>query len=133
MKKLFAPVLGLLLAAGVFGIDLIPEAFAQNDWANPGDRPTNLSEGTGVFGGSLRLAITTIVNYFLFFLGLVATVMVMYGGFLYITSGGDDSGAEKGKKVLLFASIGLIVILISYALVNTVLDAGSVTEPGKTA
>ena len=123
MKKFAAPALGLMLAL-VLTVDV---GFAQ--MINPLDRPSNLTDATTMFGGSFRTALTTIVNYFLFFLGLLATIMVIYGGFLYITSGGDDAGAEKGKKILMYAAIGLIVVLISYAVVNTILGAGSIVEP----
>ena len=127
MKKLIAPALGILLALGLTaGIGF---AQAQGGLITASDMPSNLSAATGLFGGSFRTAITTIVNYLLFFLGLLATIMVIYGGFLYITSGGDDAGAEKGKKILMYAAIGLIVVLVSYALVNTLLASGSVEEP----
>jgi len=64
------------------------------------------------------------VNFFLYFLGLIATVFVIYGGFLYITSQGDDGNVEKAKKILTFAAIGILIILISFALINTLLTAG---------
>jgi hypothetical protein len=124
MKKFIAPLLGLLLVAGLFSADV---GFAA--MIDAGDRPENLTEATVLYDGSFRTALTTIVNYFLFFLGLIAVIMVIYGGLLYITAGGDDAGAEKGKKILLYAAVGIIVVLISYALVNTLLGAGSIEEP----
>ncbi len=123
MKRFIAPALGILFAL-ILTIDV---GLAQ--MINPLDRPQNLTDATTLFGGSFRTAITTIVNYILFFLGLIATIMIIYGGFLYITSGGDDAGAEKGKKILMYAAIGLIVVLISYAVVNTLLASGSQVEP----
>jgi len=125
-KSFFAPALGLLAVVGVFALGMSPLALAQ--MISPADNPPNVEDAT-VWSGSARQAIRVIVNYFLFFLGLIATVMVIYGGFLYITSGGDDSGAEKGKKILIYAAIGIIVILISYALVNTLLQAGTGNAP----
>jgi len=124
MKKFVAPLLGLLAVVGIFGADI---GFAQ--MINPLDRPQNLTDATTLWDGSFRSAITQLINYILFFLGLVATIMIIYGGFLYVTSGGDDAGAEKGKKILMYAAIGLIVVLISYALVNTLLASGSTVEP----
>ncbi len=124
MKKFVAPFLGLLAVMGIFSANI---GFAQ--MINVLDRPENLTDATTLFDGSLRSAITQIINYILFFLGLVATIMIIYGGFLYVTSGGDDAGAEKGKKILMYAAIGLIVVLISYAVVNTLLASGSTVEP----
>jgi len=49
--------------------------------------------------------------------GLVAVFYLVYGGYLYITSGGGEQ-AENAKKTILNAIIGLVVIIIAFALVN---------------
>jgi hypothetical protein len=125
MKKFLAPVLGLLLAVGVFtlGADLVAHA----QLIDIADNPANISTATAG-EGSFRSIARTIVNFILYFLGLIATVMVIYGGFLYITSGGDDT--EKAKKVLMYAAIGIVVVLISFALVNTLLTAADGVSTG---
>lgn len=79
--------------------------------------------GTGE--GSLRVVVVQMVDYFLGFLGLLAVIMVIYGGVLYVTAGGKEEQSNKAKKVIMFAVIGLIIILLSYALVNTVIGAGN--------
>lgn len=135
MKKFLAPVLGLVLAFGLFSVDA-SLVFAQdvttgttpNQMISPGDNPNNV-EGATSFGGSARQGALTIINYFLYFLGLVATIMVIYGGFLYITSQGEDT--EKAKKILLYAIVGIIIILIYFAVVNTILGAGDATGTGQ--
>ncbi len=121
LKKFIAPLLGLFLAMGVmtFGLDV---AFAQ--LIDPADEHVNVGAATGN-EGSFRDILRTLINFVLYFLGLVATIMVIYGGFLYITSQGEDT--EKAKKVLLYAVIGIVIILISFALVNTLLQAA---DPG---
>jgi hypothetical protein len=124
MKKFMAPLLGLLLAVGVmtFGVDL---AFAQ--LIDPSDSPSNIQGATGS-EGSFRTILRTIINFVLYFLGLIATIMVIYGGFLYITSQGEDT--DKAKKVLMYAAIGIVIILISFALVNTLLTAADGVSTG---
>jgi TRAP-type C4-dicarboxylate transport system permease small subunit len=91
---------------------------------NPLDNPNEIAQVTGN-DGSLRQMILKYINFFLYFLCLVATAFVIYGGFLYITSQGDDGNVEKAKKILTFAAIGIFIILISFALINTVLTAGT--------
>lgn len=85
----------------------------------------------------LRDFVVNAVNFVLGFLGLVAVVMVIYGGFLYVTAAGQEEQTTKGKKSVMYAIIGIVIILISYALVNTVIkgvgrgtdsDLGSATE-----
>ncbi|MBT3349019.1 hypothetical protein HN954_03275 [bacterium] len=122
MRKFLAPALGLLLAVGLLTIE---PAVAQ--MIDPADSPNNITSATGGEGSARNIA-RTIINYFLFFLGLVATVMIIYGGFLYITSAGEDT--DKAKKVLLYAAIGIIIVLVSFALVNTLLKAADGVSTG---
>ena len=117
MKKFLAPAFALLVAALVF----VDPAFAQ--MIDTMDRPTSM--GPDAFDGSLRGAIQTVINFFLFFLGLVAVGFIIYGGFLYVTSQGDDGNTEKAKNIIIYAIIGIIVILVSYALINTMIGAGT--------
>ncbi len=131
MKKFFAPALGILVAALFFGLG--PEViFAQTRLIDEGDNPSVIGESTGAWGGSLRSALLTILNFFLFFLGLVATGFIIYGGFLYITAAGDDGKVENAKKILMYAVIGILVILLSFALVNTIIGAGAGERPAST-
>lgn len=117
MTKYLAPGFALLLVAAFF----VDPAFAQLIDIN--DNPSEIQTATAS-EGSLRLMVLKFVNFFLYFLGLVATVFVIYGGFLYITSQGDDGNVEKAKKILTFAAIGILIVLISFALINTFLTAG---------
>lgn len=64
---------------------------------------------------------------------LVAIVLVVYGGFVWLTSAGDETKIENAKKIISAALIGLVVILLSWALVifttrtatNVISDANS--------
>jgi len=42
-----------------------------------------------------------------------AVLVIVYGGFLYITAAGDPSKAEKGKTALTLAIIGIVIALIA--------------------
>ena len=75
--------------------------------------------------GSLRALALRIINFALMFLGLVAVVMVIYGGILYVTAAGKEDQAGVGKKVIMYAIVGIIIIMLSFALINTVLKAGT--------
>jgi hypothetical protein len=54
--------------------------------------------------------------------GAFALLMFVYGGILMLTSGGKSDQINKGKQVLVWAVLGLAVILGSYALTNTVIQ-----------
>ncbi|MEI7511084.1 MAG: hypothetical protein WCJ84_02920 [Candidatus Peregrinibacteria bacterium] len=60
-----------------------------------------------------------LVQYFLFFVAAIAFGFLVYGGFLYVISFGDEEKSESGKKMFINAAIGLIIILISFALTYT--------------
>lgn len=55
------------------------------------------------------------------FLGLIAVIMIIYAGFLWLTSGGEEERAEKGRTLLFQAVIGLIIILASWSVAYFVL------------
>lgn len=124
MKKFLAPLFGIVLALGLFGTGA-EVAFGQaiGTIIDSNDRPVAL--GNDSFAGSGRQLILTYLNFALIFLGLVAVAFVIYAGFLYVTSAGDDGAVEKGKKILIYAAIGIIVVLASYAIVNTLLASNS--------
>jgi len=55
-----------------------------------------------------------VVSYALGFAGIVLFILLIVGGFKYITSGGDPKAVEGAKKTLTSAIIGLVLILVSY-------------------
>ncbi len=77
-----------------------------------------------------RELIQTIVNFALSFLGLISTVVVIYGGVLYVTSRGDETQAGEGKKAISYAVVGIVIILSSFAIVNTLLSATGADTSG---
>ena len=66
---------------------------------------------------TVRQQIVHVVNYFLTFLGLIAVVAIIYFGFLFLVSGGNDENIEKGKKGIIWVTIGILVILFAYVFV----------------
>ena len=48
--------------------------------------------------------------------------MLIWGGFKYITSAGDASAVTAAKNTILYAVIGIIVAVLSYAIVNWVIE-----------
>jgi hypothetical protein len=94
---------------------------------NPTDNPEAVSGATGG-ETTLRGLILTIVNYFLGFLGLLAVIMVIYGGVTYVSSAGNEEAVGKAKKIIMYALIGIVIILLSFVLVRMVLGSGTGTE-----
>ena len=65
----------------------------------------------------------SIVNFALSFVGIIAVIMVILGGFWYLTAAGKQEQAEKGLKTLLYAVVGIILISLAFVIVNAVTGA----------
>lgn len=80
----------------------------------------------------LRKFIVNTLNFALSFLGIIALAIVIYGGFLYVTAAGNEEQSGKGKKSIMYAAIGIMVIIVSFALVNTLITfvGGEGTDTG---
>jgi len=73
---------------------------------------TNLSGGTT---DDASLVIGKIIGIALSFLGLIFFVLMIYGGFLWMTARGEGGQVTKAKDLIEAATIGLIIILSAYA------------------
>jgi len=114
-------VFGLTLGALTL-VSAFPVASAA--LISPSDSPSSIVEATGG-EGSIRSLILRIVNFALGFLGIVAVIMIIYGGVTYVTAAGADEQIGNAKKIILYSVVGIIIILLSFAIVNTVLQAGT--------
>lgn len=73
----------------------------------------------------LKEFVILVVNFALGFLGLLAVIIVIYGGVLYVTAGGEEEKTTTGRKAITYAAIGLLIVLGSFAFVNTVIKGAS--------
>lgn len=53
---------------------------------------------------------------------LIAVIAIVYGGVLYMTSGGDPGKVKQAKNTILYAIIGLIVSVLAFVIVATVVN-----------
>ena len=66
-----------------------------------------------------------IINIFSWIVGVVSVIMVIFGGFRYITSGGDAGKVTSAKNTIVYALVGLVIAALAQVLVLFVL--GNVT------
>jgi heme/copper-type cytochrome/quinol oxidase subunit 2 len=84
--------------------------------------------GTGYLGGStlpaddVRDVAINLINILLGMLGIIFLLLVLYGGFLWMTAGGNDDQAAKGRKIIGNGIIGLIVIFVAFAITTFVFN-----------
>src|SRR3989339_612996 len=70
----------------------------------------------------IRETVGSIINVALGFLGVVAIVIVLIGGFKYMTAGGDETKVGTARKYIISGIIGLAIILSAYAITTFVIS-----------
>jgi hypothetical protein len=71
---------------------------------------------------SLTDSIAGITNLMITIIGIVSVIMLIIGGFRYVLSGGDQKGTTAAKDTILYAIIGVVVALLSYSIMNFVIN-----------
>lgn len=131
MKKIVNLVLMLtILFSGVlFAVSTVSaQALETKDLID-----TDVIDQTGLKQADLPSVIAQIIRTVMGLLGIVAVVIILIGGFYWMTAGGDEGRVETGKKWIFSGIIGLAIILSAYALatfvINSLTDAIDVSEP----
>ena len=70
---------------------------------------------------SFSFLIKKIINIFSIVVGAVSVIMIIIGGFRYIISGGDSSGVTGAKNTILYAIVGLVIVLFAQVIIRFVL------------
>ena len=71
---------------------------------------------------TLNGVLKRIINIFSIVVGAVSVIMIIIGGFRYIISAGDSNGVTGAKNTILYALVGLVVVLFSQIIVRFVLS-----------
>src|SRR3989344_7003769 len=67
--------------------------------------------------------VSNIITGILGIVGALALFMFVWGGVLWLTSGGNSDRIQKGKYTLVWATLGLFIIFASYGLLRVIIDA----------
>jgi len=89
-----------------------------------------IDQNAALASTDLRVIIIRIINTVLALLGVIAVSLIVYAGFIWMTSGGDDGKVATAKKIIINAVIGLVVILSAFAIVKFVFDKLLNTQAG---
>lgn len=108
--------LGLLPAVTVHA-DAASDACDGIKLVDPTAKCNDPDKGTSAFGKLTR----KIINIFSIVIGTVSVIMIIFGGFRYIVSGGDSSATKAAKDTIMYAVIGLVVVLFAEVIVRFVL------------
>jgi uncharacterized membrane protein len=70
-----------------------------------------------------------VINFVLWFLGLIMLAVIIYAGYTMMTSAGNDEALTKGRKILVGSIAGFVVVLLSYAAIISILYASDFLAP----
>ena len=136
MNKIKAYCIAALFALGVFvptvALPMVAKAAAGS---SPADIQNSLNCGTNLnataIGGqcttptsstSVQSIVNTVINIFSWVVGVISVIMIIYGGFKYITSSGSNEKVSSAKNTIIYALVGLIIVALAQVIVHFVLN-----------
>jgi hypothetical protein len=78
---------------------------------------------TGLGTKDIREGVMNVVNVLLGFLGILAIIIILWGGFRWLTSGGNEEKVGEAKKIITAGIIGLVIIFTAYAIAAFVVSS----------
>ncbi len=105
-----------LASAGALSMAMVTSAFAQ--FAGPSPDLEGIPDATDSDG--LRETIINIIEAILNFLALIAVIIIIVAGIRLIVSQGEDEQKDKAKKTILYAIVGLVIVLFARVIVGLV-------------
>jgi hypothetical protein len=132
-KKVLTIAMALMMAFAGCGAIAAP-CFASG-LGKPSENAKNALEGMGSdgtvcdaddpdcdnVGDEFMSDLRNILTFIFSLMGIVAVIVIILGGFHFLTSTGDPGKIKKGKDTIIWGIIGLLVVLFSYAIVNFIL------------
>lgn len=120
-------LLGLFISAVfVIALSLLPDtvAAATKDDVCRGIGLVSNSNGCAEpsDGSSLKDVVATAVNILSFVVGIAAVIMIILGGFKFVTSGGDSNSTNSARNTIIYALVGLVIAAMAQIIVRFVLN-----------
>lgn len=81
----------------------------------------DFASDAGLGDANLVDAIASIIRVAMGFLGIIAVIIILLGGFKWMTAAGNDEKVKEAKKLIVSGIIGLVIILSAYAIASFVI------------
>lgn len=111
-----AATLGLVTLAALSPLAQVPASAQISDGLEAASTSETRARSISSSGGVVQRA----VNLLLWIVGIVSVIFIIWGGFRYITSAGDSSKVTAAKNTVLYAVVGLVIAIFSYAIAQFV-------------
>lgn len=116
LKNMKKGLIKVAVFLAIFSLVIVPQIAS----AITLDVGINYATATGLGTKDIRETIASIINVAMGLLGIVAVVIILLGGFKWMTAAGADEKVKEAKKLLTAGVIGLVIILTAYAIANFV-------------
>ncbi len=116
-------VKGLVSVAMIATMALPVMALAQGSVTANELLPNEIGANLGTGTTDIRITIARIIRTAMSLLGIIAVMIVLYGGFKWMTSSGSEEAVGDAKKIITAGIIGLIIILTAYAIASFVINS----------
>jgi len=118
-----------LAAISLFAAPLVAPVYVSaldcngiQDCVGQGTDETDTNGGNSVDAETKVSEITKqVINIFSWLVGIVSVIMVIVGGFQYVTSGGDSGKVTSAKNTIMYALIGIVIVALAQVMVKFVL------------
>jgi hypothetical protein len=116
-KKLIKQIMVFVMLLTILTPMLVVKAQTTDD-------PFGITYGNSINGltsADPRVVAKNLIQVILGFLGIIAVVIILLGGFKWMTAAGNEDKVGEAKKIIVAGVIGLIIILGAWAIANFVL------------
>ncbi len=115
-----------ILLAGVFFVLLTPAVTLAQTHPTIGDAGTLVEQTrvpTGLPSADAQTLAGTLISAALTIVGVVFFILMLYGGFLWMTARGNEDQVDRSKQIIIASMIGIIVIVGAYAITQFIITA----------
>lgn len=116
---------GLAVAAQAFATAKFAGAqvlTGEELFGGQGSTGSEFATQAGLASGDLTTTIASLIRTAMGFLGIVAVIITLYGGFLWMTAAGNDDKVKQAKKVMVSGLIGLVIVIAAFTLAQFVIS-----------
>lgn len=117
-------IFGLMLAVPSFLAFPVAHAQGGNEviWGN-GYSASEFQGTLGLGDRDPRDIAASVIRILLGFLGMIAVVIILLGGFKWMTAGGNDEKVGEARKLIIQGAVGLLIILAAFGIANFVINS----------
>ena len=122
MQFMLLALLMLIISLALVSPVMAQEDFTSDDYFQIGNDET-VGDVVKLGQEDPRTVIANVINVILGFLGLIAVIIILMGGFKWMTAGGNQDKVDEAKKLITAGIIGLVIILASFGIATFIINS----------